>query len=96
MRFEPALFLLVIAVSFALSAYYLYPERKLQQGTQIDRLAVCKSQRRILAYADGKLIKAYTVAKGNTPVGARNTREVARPQKEYTPSMTISPVTIKT
>lgn len=69
MRLKTAPLLLVIVVSFALSAYYLYPESELQQGTQIDRLVVYKSERRLLAYSNGKLIKTYTIALGRTPFG---------------------------
>ncbi|SFH40544.1 L,D-transpeptidase catalytic domain [Pontibacter chinhatensis] len=53
----------------AVTVYYFYPEPELPAGTEIDKLVVLKSERKILAYSDGKLMKTYTIALGRTPVG---------------------------
>jgi murein L,D-transpeptidase YafK len=50
---------------------YLYPEQELPNGTTINKLIVLKSERQLLAYADGQLIKTYTIALGRSPDGAK-------------------------
>lgn len=49
--------------------YYFYPEAKLSPGTQIDQLVVDKSERKLMAYSNGKLVKTYTVSLGGQPEG---------------------------
>ncbi|EJF09999.1 hypothetical protein O71_11509 [Pontibacter sp. BAB1700] len=49
-----------------LAVYYL-PETKLKDGIEIDRLVVYKSQRKLVAYASGELVKTYTIALGRKP-----------------------------
>ncbi len=51
------------------STYYFYPEGKLPADTDIDKLVVYKSKRRLLAYSNGQLIKTYKIALGRQPVG---------------------------
>lgn len=49
--------------------YYFYPGSKLPEGAAIDKLVVYKSQRKMLAYSNGKLLKTYTVSLGKNPIG---------------------------
>ncbi|WP_092105795.1 L,D-transpeptidase family protein [Pontibacter chinhatensis] len=58
-----------VVAFMAVTVYYFYPEPELPAGTEIDKLVVLKSERKILAYSDGKLMKTYTIALGRTPVG---------------------------
>ena len=60
-----------MVVITSLGVYYLYPEQKLPVGTSVDNLVVLKSERKLLAYSNGELIKTYTVALGRSPVGAK-------------------------
>jgi len=55
----------------ALTVYNLYPESRLSKNAVIDRLAVYKSKRTLLAYAQGKLLKSYQISLGGQPVGAK-------------------------
>lgn len=61
----PTLFLSVII----LSVYYFYPESKLASDIKIDSLVVYKSERKLFAYSNGKLIKTYKISLGKNPVG---------------------------
>lgn len=60
---------IAIAAFAATTIYYFYPEQKLPAGTKIDKLVVLKSERQLLTYSDGQLVKAYTVALGRIPEG---------------------------
>lgn len=63
-------FLLTALVAFAGAAlFYLYPEERLPAGTTIDKLVVLKSERQLLAYSDGELVKTYIIALGRNPEG---------------------------
>ena len=61
----------ILSISVGLAIYYFFPEQKLPPGTEIDKLVVYKSKRKLLAYADGKLIKTYTIALGRQPIGSK-------------------------
>ncbi|GAB3533104.1 hypothetical protein GCM10027443_17940 [Pontibacter brevis] len=60
---------ITVAAFIATSVYYFYPEQKLPAGTTIDKLVVVKSERQLIAYSDGQLIKTYSVALGRIPEG---------------------------
>ena len=49
--------------------YYFYPETKLPKGKIIDRIEVFKSQRKMLVYSEGELLKTYTISLGKNPIG---------------------------
>lgn len=61
-------FLIFIPLAI-LAGYYFYPGKKLPAGTVINKLVVYKSQRKMEAYANGRVIKTYTIALGRNPVG---------------------------
>lgn len=52
-----------------LAVYYFYPENKLPDNIQINKIVVYKSKRQLLAYSNGKLIKTYKISLGNVPIG---------------------------
>jgi murein L,D-transpeptidase YafK len=49
--------------------YQMVPEPVLPSGTRIDRLVVHKSQRQLLAYAEGVVVKRYRISLGRVPRG---------------------------
>ncbi|NJM80579.1 MAG: L,D-transpeptidase family protein [Flavobacterium sp.] len=49
--------------------YYFYPEKELPIDSKIDAIIVHKSKRELLVYAQGKLLKTYTIALGGNPIG---------------------------
>lgn len=60
----------ILGIAIAvISAYYFWPEPKLPPGTKIDSLVVLKSERKLLTYANGKLMKTYTISLGKSPIG---------------------------
>ncbi|MBF8963002.1 L,D-transpeptidase family protein [Pontibacter sp. FD36] len=76
---------IAVAAFIGASVYYFYPEQKLPAGTKIDKLLVLKSERKLLAYADGQLIKTYTIALGRSPVGHKEYEgDKKTPQGLYT------------
>lgn len=62
---------LVILLAVGIIAFYFFPEKELPQGTSIDSIVVCKSEKRLYAYADDKLIKTYKISLGKTPIGKK-------------------------
>lgn len=54
-----------------LLSYLFYPEDPLPEGARIDRIIVYKSERKLLAYENGQLLKTYKIALGGEPVGAK-------------------------
>ena len=64
--------LLSFLISFiGLTVYYFYPEDKLPTDIKIDSIVVYKSERHLLAYASGRLVKTYDISLGRQPVGAK-------------------------
>ena len=49
--------------------YYFYPEAKLPKGKIIDRIEVFKSQRKMMVYSEGKLLKTYKISLGKNAKG---------------------------
>lgn len=67
-----------------LAVYYL-PETKLKDGIEIDRLVVYKSQRKLVAYTSGELVKTYTIALGRNPDGHKEYEgDMKTPEGSYT------------
>ncbi len=62
---------MLITSVIALSVYYCYPEEKLPENITIDSIVVHKSQRKLMAFSQGKLLKIYTISLGRNPVGAK-------------------------
>lgn len=63
------LFLLVLVPAIG---YYTYPEKELAAGVKVDRLIVLKSDRKLLAYSKGELLKTYQVSLGAEPSGDKD------------------------
>lgn len=52
-----------------LITHYFYPESKLPRDKKIDFILVYKSNRQLLAYSNGQLLKTYKISLGKNPVG---------------------------
>ena len=68
------IFLLLVVAAFVLCCVYIYAHHNwnpLPIGTEIDRIVVEKSARKLSIFADGKKLKNYRVALGHNPVGAK-------------------------
>ncbi len=60
-------FLFIVAIGLII--YYYFPEPKLPKGAVVDTLVVHKSAHKMMVYANGVLLKTYTVSFGDNPVG---------------------------
>lgn len=68
-----------------LLGYYFYPGEKLPGGTQIDRIVVHKSKRKMMVYCNGELQKTYKIALGRVPVGHKEYEgDMKTPEGIYT------------
>ena len=56
-------------IFLGLTAYYFYHENKLPANIQIDKIVVYKSERQLLAYSNGQLVKTYKISLGKKPIG---------------------------
>ena len=61
----------VLALLIAAAAWYLWPVRPLEPGTRADRLAVIKSERRLILFRGGQVLKTYPVSLGWQPLGPK-------------------------
>ncbi|KGO93430.1 protein erfk [Flavobacterium subsaxonicum WB 4.1-42 = DSM 21790] len=76
---------ILLLLPAALAAYYFYPSAPLPQGSVVDRLVVQKSKRKMEAYANGRLLKTYTIALGKNPEGHKQFEGDNRtPEGSYT------------
>jgi murein L,D-transpeptidase YafK len=60
---------LIIGLTFLLLANFNF--NKLPKNTKIDALVVYKSERILIAFSKGEIIKTYSIALGKSPVGAK-------------------------
>ena len=44
---------------------------RLPKNTEIDGLVVYKSERKLVAFSKGKIVKSYRIALGKSPIGAK-------------------------
>ena len=63
------IWLTISLIYLGFTGYYFYPEEKLPADIQIDKLVVYKSERQLLAYSNGLLVKTYRISLGRQPVG---------------------------
>ncbi len=61
--------LLAVVILVGALIYNNYPEQKLPENTEVDLLVVKKSDNKLMAYADGKLLKTYQISLGASPMG---------------------------
>ncbi len=63
--------LLVLLLPAGLFIYNAYPEDTLPPDVVVDKIVVAKSERKLLVYANGQLLKKYKIALGKNPIGAK-------------------------
>jgi murein L,D-transpeptidase YafK len=66
---KKALVFLFLVLLCILLVYYFLPEERLPAQTKIDKLVVMKREGTMHAYANGKLMKVYTIAIGKNAIG---------------------------
>jgi len=78
------LFLIPIVLIVALIIYYFYPSTPLTKGVAIDQIVVHKSERKLMVYSKGNLIKTYKIALGFHPTGAKEIEKDGKtPEGDY-------------
>ena len=60
---------ILLVTVVALTAYYFYPEEPLPAGVKKDSLLVIKSERKMMAYSKGRLVRIYRISLGRHPKG---------------------------
>ena len=60
---------LIIGLTFVLLVNFNF--NKLPKNSNIDTLVVYKSERKLIAFSKGKIIKTYSIALGKSPLGAK-------------------------
>ena len=63
------IWLTISLIILGLTVYYFYPGNQLLTNIQIDNIIVYKSQRQLLAYSNGQLIKIYKISLSSRPIG---------------------------
>ncbi|MEN9981865.1 MAG: hypothetical protein RL542_1652 [Bacteroidota bacterium] len=61
---------LIIGLTFLLLVNFNF--NKLPKNSNIDALVVYKSERKLVAFSKGKMIKTYSIALGKNPIGAKH------------------------
>jgi murein L,D-transpeptidase YafK len=56
-------------ITIGLVVYYFMPDASLPKGAVIDKLLILKSQRKLIAFSQGKPLKTYKIALGANPTG---------------------------
>jgi murein L,D-transpeptidase YafK len=62
---------IIIVVFFSIVLLVNINLNKLPNNTKIDALIVYKSERKLIAFSKGKIIKTYSIALGKSPIGAK-------------------------
>jgi murein L,D-transpeptidase YafK len=70
---KAAWFRLAVGSSIVVATcYYFYPEPAIPEGSRVDHIVVFKSERRLVALAQGKTVKSYRVSLGRDPLGDKH------------------------
>jgi murein L,D-transpeptidase YafK len=69
--FKKCIFRFLLVVVISLLIFYFFPESSLPKNTMIDSLKVCKSEKRMYAYSNGKIIKTYKISFGKNHIGKK-------------------------
>jgi murein L,D-transpeptidase YafK len=52
----------IVILTAALLTYYIFPERKLNSGSRIDRIVVYKDKKQMDVYSKGEVLKSYIIS----------------------------------
>ncbi len=61
-----------LAAIIAVVIYYFFPERKLPNGSKVDKILVEKSKREMHVFSNGKKLKTYNISLGFHPKGKKH------------------------
>ncbi len=64
--------IIIVLVIFSIVLLANSNFNKLPKNTKIDALLVYKSERKLIAFSKGKILKTYSIALGKSPVGAKH------------------------
>lgn len=79
------MFWFLLLLCAVLLVYYFFPEKKLPEGSTINKLVVYKSKHKMYAYDGNELLKVYTISLGKNPVGHKQYEGDCRtPEGVYT------------
>jgi murein L,D-transpeptidase YafK len=74
-----------ILIIVGLGIYYFYPIQKIPNGITIDKILVLKSNHKLLAYSNGRLIVTYKIAIGKKATGDKEYEgDMKTPEGFYT------------
>jgi len=78
------LFFLFLVIIASLLVYQYYPYSPMPDQVVIEKIIVDKSDRKLMVYADGSVIKTFSIALGDQPVGPKEREgDEKTPEGEY-------------
>jgi len=63
------IFILITILLIILLSYNYFPYSPIPQGIEVDKLIVDKSERKLMVYSNGSVIKTFSIALGDNPNG---------------------------
>ncbi len=64
-------FIIFTLFIIGIAVYAYFPENEIPNNCTIDKILVLKSKRKLEVFAEGKLIKTYSIALGKEPIGKK-------------------------
>ncbi len=64
-------FIIISILIVGIVIYTYFPESEIPDNITIEKIVVLKSERKLLVYGEGKLIKTYIIALGKEPIGKK-------------------------
>lgn len=78
------LFLIILIFLSALFIYQYYPYSPIPDNIVVDKIIVNKSERKLIVYSNGSIIKTFTVSLGDQPIGAKEKKDDEKtPEGKY-------------
>lgn len=71
MKLKTITYLAIGGIFIWLAIYYFLPYTSIPEGITIDKIVILKSQRKLLAYSQGLVVKTYTISLGKNPIGTK-------------------------
>jgi murein L,D-transpeptidase YafK len=76
--------LTLVILIIGLIIYRFYPYSPMPDNIAIEKIIVDKSERKLMVYADGSVIKTFTIALGDQPIGPKEKKDDEKtPEGEY-------------
>ena len=64
-------FYIFLILFVALLVYQYYPYSPIPKGVVIEKILVNKAERKLMVYANGSIVKTFTIALGDQPIGTK-------------------------